>query len=334
MKVISTMPGEKEFALFAGLPSLLYDQKDLSLRQDDRPDPENLAACFVLMDKSRPAARLAVYHNPGLKLNGKSAATVGNYECVKNSAASGLLLRHACEFAKDNGAGSIIGPMNGSTWNNYRFCTDKTNPPFLLEPWQHEYYNQQFLDNGFKIIATYLTSLETTFECDDEATLRREKIFISEGVNFRSLKKDDFETELEKLFPFLSEAFSENFLYTPISYDSFCDKYRKAFSLIHPELTILAEDRSGKVSGLVFCYDDPLSRYGKRLVVKTIARNPSFRYAGMGNVLANMVIRRSKTMGYRSVLHALMHEKAASLNLSKRFKGEVYRKYALYGKQI
>ena len=325
--------GEKDFVLFSELPALIYKPKNASLLQPEDPDPEHLAACFVLLNNTHPVARVAVYLNPDQKLNGIQAASLGNYECTEDPAAAGLILEHASNFVRHNGAGYMLGPMNGSTWNSYRFCADNIHPPFFLEPWQPAYYNDQFRDAGLDPIANYLSSIEYTFDCDDDVTMRLEKAFLSKGIVFRSLKKDSFDEELANLYPFLSKAFSENVLYTPISFSSFCRKYGKALNLISQELTIIAEDGTGKICGLVFCYDDPLSSAGKRLVVKTIARDPSFRYAGLGNVLANMVIRKAKTMGYTAVLHALMHEKAASLNLSKRFKGEVYRRYTLYGKK-
>jgi hypothetical protein len=111
---------------------------------------EYLRSCIVVVNDGLPVGRLAVYENPNLTSNDQQVACIGNYECENNPETAKLLFRKAFEEISSLGVKTIIGPMSGSTWDNYRFSNHNNEPNFLLEPYHHVYYNEQFLENGFQ----------------------------------------------------------------------------------------------------------------------------------------------------------------------------------------
>ncbi|MDQ3393186.1 MAG: hypothetical protein M3512_03600, partial [Bacteroidota bacterium] len=164
--------------------------------------------------------------------------------------------------------------------------------------------------------------------------LQREQEFEQLEVKIRNIRMDEYEDELKKLYGFLSSALKNNFLFTPISWEAFYANYLKAASFINPEYVLLAENLKGDIIGFIFSYDDLINTSKKNLVFKTIVRDAAKKWAGLGHVMSNQVIRKVKNKGYDCFIHAFMLEQGSSTGLSKSFKGNIYKNYSLYGLKI
>ncbi len=334
MEILKTKPGDANFHLFTDLPKHLYPSGSIRHKESENINPEFLDTCYVFTIDKQPVARLALYNNPYLSYNQKKTACLGNYECVKNTALSNDVIAFAIDEAKKKDADFLIGPMNGSTWDNYRFSTHHDTANFLLEPYHHLYYNDHFLNIGFKPIANYTSSMVCNIVCDQEDIVNREHEFIKLGVTIRPINMNDYETELKKLYPFISAAFKNNFLYTPITWETFRNKYIDAAKIINPEYVLIAEDATKNTIGFIFSYDDLYNLEEKCLVVKTVARDISRQWSGLGHVITNRVVRLIKSKGYASIIPAFMIKEATSSGLSTDFSGTTYKDYSLYGKEI
>lgn len=334
MEIISTQPGDKNFHLFEGLIKQLYPENSIRHTQSESINKEFLTSCFVLTVNDEPKARVTLYNNPNLTYNAQKSMCIGNYECVDDHAIAEHLLKFITNEAKKTGAEFLIGPMNGSTWDNYRFSTHHDYPIFLLEPYHHLYYNQQFTEAGFSPISQYTSSIDTELECNHPDILKRETELLSEGVVIRSINMNDYEGELKKLYPVITNSFKSNFLYTPIKWETFLKKYLEAGKIINPEYVLIAEDKQGDIIGFIFAYDDLYNRTQKCLVVKTLARHESKQWSGLGQVLSNKVVNNVKNKGYTSLIHAFIISHGTSRGTSEKFHGKVFKNYALYGKSI
>ena len=333
-KIIHTKPSDAGFQLFEELPRLIYPEGSLRFRETENINTDFLNACFVLLVNEVPQARAALYFNPGLAYKGMKTACVGNYECVDDRLIASQLIEFVVSEAWQNGAEFLIGPMNGSTWDNYRFSTHHDQPGFLLEPHHPLYYNQQFTDSGFKEISHYISSKDKVLKCDYPDVLKKEKELADAGVAIREIDLSDFEGELKKLYPLVISAFSDNFLYTQVDWETFRKKYMQAAQIISQEYVLIAEDREGNPIGFIFCYDDLYNQREKSLVVKTIARDSDKKWTGLGQVMANRILRLLKEKNYQSLIHAFMIQDGTSIPASRKFHGAHYKNYALYGKKI
>jgi hypothetical protein len=331
VKIISTNPKNADFHLFETLPNLLYKADEIRCKQAEIINGEFLDSCYVLLEDNEPKARMAIYNNPLLNYDGKSVACIGNYECVNDNEISAQLIHFACQAAKKLGKEFLIGPMNGSTWDNYRFSLHNNYPNFLFEPYHHLYYNQQFINSGFKTISTYVSNIDKEMPNDSVDVLELEKRAKKFGVKIRNINLSDYDNELEKLYPFITSSFKTNFLYTPISKESFIKKYQEARKIINSEYFLIAEDKEENTIGFIFCYEDMLNATAKSLIIKTLVRNKSKQWSGLGHILANRVIRLAKSNNYTSVVHAFMMEQGTSKKTSANFRGKNYKNYVLYG---
>ena len=334
MKVIKTYPGDAQFHLFEQLPMQLYPEAVVRQNGPDNLNLEFLEACYVVVERDQPKARAALYSNPHLTYQNWPAACVGNFECVEDDRIANRLFNAVAEGAKRIGAAYLIGPMNGSTWDNYRLSTHHDNAPFFMEPYHHLYYNDYFKRAGFFALSRYFSSIDTQLVHDQPAVLQRGVALENAGLTMRHIDLDDFDNELNKLYPFVSKAFRKNFLYTPISRKAFVEKYRKARPVIDPRFVLIAEDRHKNIVGFFFCVPDLFNTKEKSLIIKTIARCPGEQWRGLGHVMANHVYRLAVQQQITSIIHAFMKVQGTSTAISKNYSGKAYKNYVLYAKAI
>lgn len=334
MEIIRTMPGDKNFHLFEDLPNQLYPAKNIRNKIGEDYNNSFRHSCYVLRDKGQSKARAALYQNPTLSYNGQNVITIGNYESVDDDLISNFLLEHITKEAKKLNDGFLIGPMNGSTWENYRFSLYNNFDNFLLEPYNPVYYNQQFLSAGFEPVAHYSSRINTDFFCDEETVLLKEEKLFDSGLKLRNIDLNNFDDELKKLYPFINTSFKNNFLFSHIEMVAFIEKYKKIIDFINPEFVLIAEDEKNNIIGFIFCYDDLLNEKEKSLVIKTLARDQSKSWSGLGAVMANRIISLAKARDYQSVIHAFMMDDGSSSESSRKFLGNIYKEYVLYGLKL
>lgn len=330
--IIHTKPGDSSFHLFRSLEKELYPAGSIRQKQSDGINHEFLHTCLVYLENDKPMARLALYFNPSLRYNDTLAACIGNYESVDDSDIPKELITCAEGIAKRNACRYVIGPMNGSTWDSYRFSMHNDHPNFFLEPYHHLYYNENFISAGYKPVAVYYSMLDRTMDDEKAEVKKREKELIEMGVTFRSIDLDNYEGELDRMHEFSMKAFRNNFLFTPLSLETFRNKYLPLKNFITPGHVLIAQQGEQTV-GLAFCIDDHYSKEPV-LIFKTLARDNNKAYSGLGNVLGNMMTRYAKENGYKAVIHAFMLGTNASRDLSKQYSGEYYKHYQLYGKEL
>jgi len=334
IKIIQSKPGDHNFHLFKNFPKEIYASDSIRFKHDETINIQYLFACYVVVNDNKVCATASLYNNPHLSYQNKKTFCIGNYESINNETVASKLFLHLFSEAKKNGAEFLIGPMNGSTWNIYRFSVHHNQPNFFLETYHHLYYNDHFLNAGFKIIAKYFSSIDTSLKYDNADVITREKELKNSGVTFRNIRLDEYEKELEKLFEFNATAFKTNFLYTPLDKEEFIKKYTETKKIIDPDFVLLAEDRNKNLIGYFFCINDVFNTKEKSLIIKTIARHPDKKWTGLGHVIGNMIYRKAVEKKYTSVIHAFMYEQGTSTTISKKFFGDIYKNYVLYGKEI
>lgn len=334
MTILKLHPNSTDWNLFHEVPENIYQGDSPYFQQPHKFDDDFLFCVFVVVIDQKAIARAALYFNPLLEYEGKRSAAIGYYDCVNDEQVATELLNQICKEALANDYDYILGPMNGSTWNSYRFSENNDFSNFLLEPYHHLYYNDQFKNFGFEVIANYRSDIQHDLnQIQPEVEVIKERL-IASGLNFRNIDKNNFESELLPLYHFLTKVFKDNFLYTPISQKSFFEKYRAIGNLIDPQFVVLAEDESLVIRGLIFCYRDILNTNEKNLVVKTIARDSDKKWSGLGLVLGQMMIDRAREQKYDNLIHAFFKDTNASTRTSSNFSGNTYKTYSLYGKAI
>ena len=335
MKIIACKPGESNFRLFNKLTEDLYPENSLRFKSGNEPETKYLVSCYVLVLGKKPKARYAIYNNPDLYYKGKKAISIGSYECVKDNYISKIILNHAKEKARELGAEILIGPMEGSTWANYRFSLDNDTSNFFLEPYHNIYYNKQFVNFGFKKIEDYYSNYNKTISFDDDFIKTTENNFNKKGLYIRNMKSDLFEDELYKIGTFTIEVFKKNILYSPLKPAEFVEKYKNFKDYLLPELVFIAEDSKKEIHGIFYGIPNYLNPESKTIIIKTIARKMETPFKkDLINLLMHKFSKQSIESGFKNEVHAFIHQDNASGNVSKRYSGKDFKSYALYAYSI
>lgn len=262
---------------------------------------------------------------------------IGHY-AARDAGIGRRLLEHAFRELSANGCTMAVGPMDGSTWRQYRFRTGgDCSPAFFLEPSNPPEWPAQFLDSGFKPLARYYSSVDERLEYDDDSHAHRAADRLAKtGVTLRPLDMAHFSEELAAIHPVITASFQKGFLYQPLSPAEFSAQYEPIRRAVRPELVTIAM-HEGRPVGLIFTLPDVLqARAGKSVdtaIVKTLCILPERQYAGLGSHLLAVNRRAVRALGYRRLIHALMHESNESLNLSARY-ATVFRHYTLFAKSL
>ena len=331
LKIIQTMPNEESFEHFKNVPYQVYSREELESFQLHQLENKFLKVCLVVLEKEIPKARVGIYFNPDLHSDGKVAATLGAYESVDKKKYWKLILMESVKICKENGAFSIIGPMSGSTWYDYRFM-DNLNAHedvFFGETYNSKAYPNHFRAFGFKRAASFYSFIDKNPEFRGIAVKESKLRFENNGVKIRSINLDSYLDELKKIHKFSNEVFSSNFLFSPITQKQFLDKFIPLQSVMDPRFVFLAE-HNNELVGVVLCFHDYYSKNRKRLVIKTLARKKDYQYSGIGKILGHMAIKNAREQGYEDIIHALMHGDNFSINLSKNSMGEEFKNYSLF----
>ena len=331
LRAVILRPGESGWTSFLALPGQMGFYPDSQIPLRNQLNKEFLTGGILITTEQNLVGRVALYQNPSLWFQGQSTGILGNYECIDSPEVASFLLETAEKELRKAGNHYLIGPMNGSTWDQYRFTVHPEIEPFFTEQIQPAYYLTQWEKYGFRGIGEYSSALDLELVVDARVD-RGLDLIKRKGISIRPISLDRYEEELDRLYDLCLEGFSGNYLYSPISKDSFLSKYLPAKGAIDPKWVLIAEDENGVPGAFIFCLPDYWHQQSRRLIIKTLVRHPDRKWAGIGSVLSGVVISEAKKDGIDAMIHALMFQGGGGKSVSSRFNGETLQTYRLYGK--
>lgn len=281
-----------------------------------------------MMFRSEPVAipgAAATIHREAPSWDGLRTAAVGGFSC-KSAARGQELLDRTAALLGEEGYRALIGPMDGDTWHRYRLVmASDGSPPFALEPVSGPHDLEAFQAAGFKAISNYASSYGRLDEAIGEDAVELPDISVA------SWDGRDTEGLVDRLFAMSAARFAGNHFYKAIDRAAFLKLYQPVLPLIDPRLVLFAQGADGQPVGFLFGLPDRLeSAEPSTVILKTYASGQR----GVGRLLADSFHRQALALGYRFVIHALMHSQNVSLERSERYGTRVFRRYALMGRRL
>lgn len=289
---------------------------------------KHLIACFVAVRDNVVSGRVAVYLNPEILHETETALLLGNFECIDDQDICNALLDAASGLCNEYGATWMIGPMNGSTWNSYRFITAGHHAETFVTEMQHPaYYVNLWMRSGFVAVSQYVSNLAPIGKLTVDET-----IFSENNLKVRSLDAANLEAALRRVFGLVSEAFSGSPYYSSSSENEFVAKLMPLNVLLSNSFTRIVDDSDGNPVAFILCIPDVLDPSKKRLVVKTAAKSRSCTVPGIITMLNRQIMNDAAAAGFSEAIHAFMHVSNRSIERSMDFSGIPIRQYALFAK--
>ena len=298
------------------------------------------AESWCLVERGKLGAICSLWLDAVPRLDGaglkEKCAALGHF-FAQDAEAGGTLLGFACARLRMLGAQYVVGPLDGGTWHRYRLVTQAgERPPFFLEYYTPCDWPALFVEAGFSPVATYRSAQTATANYADRSAEKFAGRAAQMALTVRTFQPEETAATLTALYELSVQSFAHNALYTPITRQEFEALYRPLLPHLVPDLFLLAE-HNGQLVGFVLAVPD----YGQRvrgevidtIVIKTLARHPARCYAGLGSYLAQEIHQRAAALGYRTAIHALMHDSNASRIISDK-SAQTIRRYALYGRAL
>lgn len=261
----------------------------------------------------------------GLWVN-DTTGIIGHFKPTDTDEISSVL-NFCCNFLKSKGCLSVLGPMNGNTWYSYRYISWSMNrPPFFMEPSHADNILPAWLNSGFTVDQTYISSEQNISEVNEN------KYSLDPAFQLTYIDLNRFEDELDKLYDISIEAFADNVYYSGISKEGFFALYLPLKNKIQNKNMLLIKDTAGEIAGYLFGIPDFLQKSPDTYIIKTLAVRPKHRSKHLGSYLVNHCLCEAYKSGYKKIIHALMHEANNSTKIGKGF--EVIRRYVLLKKNL
>lgn len=330
MKTLVRAVTTSDRALFAGAVSgVALDPRALDAQPAD--------AHWLLLADGAPAARCSLWWRNTPVYGEHRVGLIGHY-AARDACTAARLLRHACAELRRHGRTLAIGPMDGNTYQRYRFITERgTAPPFMLEPDNPADWPAHFLVNGFGPLARYCSVLQERIDPPDDRLARIARRQEDAGIRIRTLDLARFDADVRALYAVVAASFARNLLHTPITEEAFVAQQAALRSFVIPGLVLIAE-RAGQPVGMLFGLPDWLE--GQRTprvttaILKTVAVRPEYAGRGLVAALLARAMEAARALGYTRVIHALMHEDNRSLRLSEQYGTAVMRRYTLFARPL
>ena len=251
---------------FVELPQAVYEMEPLWIPED----PEALARAFgpdnpwfeqgeAITLCAPGASRLAVFFQPDLRVGGQKVAFFGYWESAGEQLADRELFRRAADWATERGAQGLYGPINFTTFGNYRLrlACEPEAMPFPDEPFNPKTYPNELLRLGFQVNQHYLTQVGHIEAGRVVREWKRPKLHELEaaGYRFDTLTHELWLDNLRGTHALVDSIFGANFAYTPLSFEAFANKCGEAFiRRACPHTSTVAFAPDGSVAGFFLVY--------------------------------------------------------------------------------
>lgn len=285
---------------------------------------------FMVFSNKEVWGRISAIINNKAISDGKPTGYLGFFESVNNFDAAYALISAGLEYLSDKGIRAVYGPINFSTWYEYRFMTRGfEKAPFVFEPHNPRWYPQFFLDLKFTPVKTYNSALIQDFLPLLESTKEMRERFFKTGYHVRTLNRFNRKKDYRLLYDLSTSIFKNNWGYTNISLSEFEALYFSTNRAISPEHIFFAYDSSGRPIGFAVTFPNfyravkmmkgSMDLKSKltfmancsntdTLIVKTLGVLPGLRKVRVGPVLFNLVYDMAIRNGYKKIILALMAE--------------------------
>lgn len=228
-------------------------------------------SCTAWLHFEPGRTRLAGFFNPGLSIDGRRVAYFGYWETLDDLEANQRVFGSFEDWARSKGACAVYGPINFSTFGQYRVRLDHFEAGcFLGEPYNPPYYPAILEALGYRLDRLYMS---ITGRLEDALANLQGKMpspfeaAAALGVKLVRLSPELWLENLDRFYALSDVIYSRNFGYTPIDFATFQRGFGRSFAeRFCPKTSVLALDTDGEVAGFVVSFPDysPLCRQGAR----------------------------------------------------------------------
>lgn len=291
---------------------------------------------FAALDAhGRPRGRLTALLNAALTDEaGRPFGQLGFLDLANDLDSTRGLIGEAMNWlgALDAGVATVLAPMNGDAWHDYRLMVaGHAEPPFPGEPRNPPWLPELLQACGFATFSEHVTKtiarpaeLATSWAHFHSRALAR-------GISFQAVAPAVLDAALSRAHRLSLAVFRRLPLFSPLSEADFRGLYAGIEGLLEPDSLLFAVDQDGRDLGLSFAFRLP--GQPRDLYLKSFGVRDEWRGTGLAAAFTAEVYHRWLERGVTRVHHCLMGRAEASARFD-RGAGVVTRRYQLLAREL
>jgi ribosomal protein S18 acetylase RimI-like enzyme len=369
---VSSADGREEFRRFLHLPYSIYasdpnwvapllrDVKTMFDREKHPFHEHSEAQPFVALREDRCVGRIAAIHNRNhVSFHEEPVGFFGFFECENDQSVANALFSRAADWLAERGLQVMRGPASFSTNESAGLLIEGfESPPAVMMSYNPKYYADLVEGAGFgtamSMVAYYLDN-----SVPPEYLLRREERLAKRlDIRLRTLRKKEFDDELDRVRHVYNRAWENNWGFVPMTDAEirFMARELKPLVLKDPEQVIFAENAAGEPIGFVLWLKD----YNRALIhargrlfpfgllrilghmrgidflrVLTLGLVPEYRHQGIDNLLYLRIFREGVAKGIRAGEFGWILESNVRMRKPlEKIGATVYKRFRMYDRAV
>jgi len=269
--------GSQDLRRFLDLPYRIYDgdpnwvaplRRDMKVMFDPKKHPfheHSDVQPYVAVRGNETVGRIAAIHNRNhVAYHDEPVGFFGFFECVDEQKVANALLATASDWLRERGLEVIRGPANFSTNESAALLVEGFDrPPTIMMPYNPEYYEDLILNAGFHSAMDMVSYYLDNNIPPDFLLKREERLAKRLEVSLRTLRKEDFAAELDRVLFVYNKAWEKNWGFVPMTDAEirFMAHELKVAVMKDPEQVIFAENADGDPIGFALEHFDAVGRW-------------------------------------------------------------------------
>jgi hypothetical protein len=181
----------------------------------------------------------------------------------------------------------LFGPICFNTWLSNRYKISGSEFHYHWEPKPAPQEIEDLCALGFINDAQYITNFYSSELQLLENTQPAYEHCLAEGFKFEDITIDGLQ-EQQKLYQLNCICFSQNYLYTPITFEQYQRTHLRALQdFDFTYCSYITKD--GKAQGYIFSFEDQ-----GEIIIKTILIDPQVRNAGLASAMVHESVKRAQ----------------------------------------
>lgn len=373
MTGIVTVQSSKQLKAFIDFPHTLYEgdpnyvpelfiaQRDL-LTPGKHPFHEHSKVQLFLYYKNnvingRIAAILNNNHN---RFNNTTDGFFGFFDCVNDPGIASALFQAAEEWLKQQGATTIIGPVNPSTNEPCGLLIEGfDSPPLTMMTYNKPYYTSLMEKVNLQKKVDLLAYFIPAQEVNDRPVALEERLLTrlnQKQITIRPVNKKNLANEARKVLEVYNAAWDKNLGFVPMTTNEF-NYLAKDLKMVLDEQLCLIAEHNGKQIGFALAIPDinqvlikvkrgrlfPTGIFKllfglkkvNRIRVLALGVTKEYRKMGIEACFYAAIIRRAAARGMQGGEASWILEHNELMNKGiESMNGKVYKRYRIYEKPL
>lgn len=317
---------------------------------------------FLAEKDGNIAGRIAAIKNDNHnKFHEDKAGFFGFFESINDEDVAGKLFETVCNWCKNKGLDSVIGPVNPSTNDECGLLVDGfDHQPVFLTPYNPGYYKKLVEDFGFKkgndlyayyIPADVIKDEKIMNKLERVANLIKKK----EGIVTRKVNMKDLDGEVKRIEEVYNDAWEKNWGFVPLTTEEF-DFFKKNLkAIVDPDIVFFADingEAAGfslalpdynqifrKLNGRIFPFGIIKLLTGKKKinVMRVWAMGVKFKYQkrGVDSVFYLETIKEGNRKGYKGAeISWVLEDNLPMRQTAEKLGAYIYKTFRIYSKNL